>query len=879
MLRKLHTSLANIVLLIVFLLATGWSAQAAASIDLVASNATAPTTASAGDTITFNYTASNQGTTPAYFSAVAQVYLSPFPTINIQQPFPDYTLLDLDILYTLNPGESINRSRTVTLPQNVATGTYYIGVYVYTGEEEPDTSNNFSYQTIHITGTSCTDDSYESDNSSSDAKVLPFGQPQLRNHCNGTPDWVRFTAEAGKTYGISADDVGDSAWIGLTLFDSTGSTVLATSSAPSWEFLAARITWTAPASGDYIIKITPIHGLIRSGANTEYTLTLGDMRPDLIGVSGNYPLNGQPGSYIHITEGVKNLGFADAGPFDVGIYLSTDQTHSADDILMGTRRIESLATGATVYASYPDDSYNIPATLTPGTYYIIPVADHNNAVSEYATSNNAGLPITLNVGAWENCTPDSYEEDDAQAYANDITVGPDGQQHNFCEDWTDWVRFSALAGTNYVINTKGPTFGSDIELTLYGPDGVTKLVESGSFIRWEAPTTDTYYVKIFSRYYNGASSDYDVKVQLNQPELTVESYVLEPTINTGGLLETRDDVSNSGYADAGPFTVGVYMSTDPTVTRADTLLYQRMIDGLATSSGSNGSGYYNLPISKDLAPGTYYVATIVDTADQVAELREDNNQGTVHTIYVVQTTCALDTYEDDDTITQAKPIAAGEIQTRNNCDDGLDWIKFTVQPNTTYLMQTGTDFSSVNLGLYEADGKTLVQSEASYFYHKFSWRSTTGGDYLLKAGNGSYGSTSDYTLNVHVCDIDAYEQDDSITDATVLNEGELQAHNHCDDYRDWYRFDAVAGNEYKIEVTNVGENSNVNYRLYDTDGTTVLASSPFPAPKGNKPATITWTAPADGTYYLASDEYHDWGKNTEYTISLSASAPKRRGKK
>ena len=185
----------------------GWSADAVAEIDLVAENATAPASTTAGDTLSFTYSIGNVGSTLSQ-AAAAQVYLSPFPTIDITQPFPDYSPLDLDVVYGLDPGETLPRSRTVTLPNNVATGTYYIGAYVYTSEAESNTANNFSYQTIHITGTSCSDDGYESDNSAAAARSLLFGQPQAHNHCNGTPDWVRFSAVAGTTYGLSAGEVG-----------------------------------------------------------------------------------------------------------------------------------------------------------------------------------------------------------------------------------------------------------------------------------------------------------------------------------------------------------------------------------------------------------------------------------------------------------------------------------------------------------------------------------------------------------------------------------------------------------------------------------------------------------------------------------------------
>ena len=75
---------------------------------------------------------------------------------------------------------------------------------------------------------------------------------------------------------------------------------------------------------------------------------------------------------------------------------------------------------------------------------------------------------------------------------------------------------------------------------------------------------------------------------------------------------------------------------------------------------------------------------------------------------------------------------------------------------------------------------------------------------------------------------------------------------------------------------NIGDQSNVQFALLDTDGTKLLASRPWLAPKGNKPASIAWVAPADGTHYLTSGDFHNWGKQREYTMIMPVIAPKGR---
>src|SRR5439155_502190 len=94
---------------------------------------------------------------------------------------------------------------------------------------------------------------------------------------------------------------------------------------------------------------------------------------------------------------------------------------------------------------------------------------------------------------------------------------------------------------------------------------------------------------------------------------------------------TAIDINLGAIAALGS-TAGIYLSTDSTITRADTLLTTVTSPGLAAVGQS---GYYDLQnvqvtLPGNLAPGTYFIGGIADSANAVAESSEtDNTYNTV----------------------------------------------------------------------------------------------------------------------------------------------------------------------------------------------------------------------------------------------------------
>lgn len=110
--------------------------------------------------------------------------------------------------------------------------------------------------------------------------------------------------------------------------------------------------------------------------------------PDLVVTAATAaPLALAPGFNVSVTSTVKNQGGAAAGPFDVGIYLSTDAVLAAGDTLLATRRVTGgLAPGAVSSATTP---VTIPAGQLAGDYVLIVRADVALTDGEVAEADEA----------------------------------------------------------------------------------------------------------------------------------------------------------------------------------------------------------------------------------------------------------------------------------------------------------------------------------------------------------------------------------------------------------------------------------------------------------------------------------------------------------
>ena len=190
-------------------------------------------------------------------------------------------------------------------------------------------------------------------------------------------------------------------------FDSSSLTI------PPGQMRTASMSKFVPQSatpGSYSVNATAAKGLY-SGTGGAGATVSGVILPDLVIDSLSGPSTGQIGGMINVLATVRNQGLAAAGAFRLGFYYSTDSSITTSDLFGGLSCSFSsgLAAGA---SSTCGGSIGVPATLTPGAYYLGAIADDLGAVAELDEANNARSadtgPMNLqllypaNVGIYRN---------------------------------------------------------------------------------------------------------------------------------------------------------------------------------------------------------------------------------------------------------------------------------------------------------------------------------------------------------------------------------------------------------------------------------------------------------------------------------------------
>ena len=118
---------------------------------------------------------------------------------------------------------------------------------------------------------------------------------------------------------------------------------------------------------------------------------------------------------------------------------------------------------------------------------------------------------------------------------------------------------------------------------------------------------------------------------------------------------------------------------------------------------------------------------------------------------------------------------------------------------------------------------------------------------------------------------DTYEPDDSPSQAKPITvNGSAQTHNfYVAGDNDWVKFWVTNGRSYVIETFNLGGFCDTYLYLYGANGTTLMAYNDDNG--GGQASRISWTAHADGYYYIRVRHYSSsaYGLITNYDLKVN----------
>ena len=549
----------------------------------------------AGARFTLSVAVRNQGTDRSSFTTL-RYYRSTDSTITSSD-----TEVGTDSVFGLDASESGDESINLTAPDTP--GTYYYGACVDALADESNVANNCSSAVTVNVGPAPVPDLVVGTPTVSDSGPLAGARFSLsvavRNQGTGRSSFttLRYYRSTDSTITSSDTEVGTDSVFGLDASESGDES----------------INLTAPdTAGTYYYGacVDALAGESNTGNNCSaaVTVTVGPApMPDLV-VGTPSVSDGSPtaGARFTLSVAVRNQGTGRSSFTTLRYYRSTDSTITNSDTEVGADSVFGLDASES-----GDESINLTAPDTPGTYYygacVDAVADESN------TGNNCSAAVTVTVGPAP--MPDLVVETPA------VSDGSPAAGRRFTLSATvhnQGTGRSRLTTLRYYRSTDSTITSSDTE---EGTDLVSSLdpSESGDeSISLTAPDTPgTYYygacvdaVADESNTGNNCSAAVTVTVgPAPVPDLVLGTPTVSESSPTAGARFTLNvAVHNQGTGRSRLTTLRYYRSTDSTITSSDSEEGTDLVSSLDPSE----SGDESIRLTAPDTPGTYYYGACVD---------------------------------------------------------------------------------------------------------------------------------------------------------------------------------------------------------------------------------------------------------------------------
>jgi RHS repeat-associated protein len=352
-----------------------------------------------------------------------------------------------------------------------------------------------------------------------------------------------------------------------------------------------------------------------------------DLIPTAVSTTATSVLTG--GSFT-VSDTVQNQGTSPtSSSFAIRYYLSTDATITTADSSMGIRNVSSLAAGASSSADY---TITVGSGFAPGTYYLGVMVDPTGLQPETDENNNIMVALgTITITRDVDLVPTAVSTTATSVLTGGSFTVSDTVQNQGTTPTSSSFYIRYYLSTDATITTADSSVG----------------IRSVSYLAAGASSSADYTITVGSGF---APGTYYLGVMVDptglQPETDennntmvalgtitiVRDVDLVPTavsttatsVLAGGSFTVSDTVQNQGTSPtSSSFAIRYYLSTDATITTADSSMGVRTVSSLA--AGATSSANYAITVGSGFAPGTYYLGVMVDPTGLQPETNESNN--------------------------------------------------------------------------------------------------------------------------------------------------------------------------------------------------------------------------------------------------------------
>ncbi|GFO65282.1 S8 family serine peptidase [Geomonas paludis] len=303
---------------------------------------------------------------------------------------------------------------------------------------------------------------------------------------------------------------------------------------------------------------------------------------------------------------------------NVGLYLSSDATLSADDVRIDPEVETAVAAGTEkMYTNWSyfdiDKMAKIPASLPGGNYYLLGLVDPDKKVNETNENNNiaVGNKVVVNSDLTVSGATGAFT-DGKLSYS--VTVKSSA---NFATPTSTTALYlsSEPGARGYLIaSLTTPTPAAGTETLLSGTVPVPATVPPG-----------TYYVTAMADGTNTIEeSDESNNIRSGSMVTLANDLALTALSGStsGGTLTYSVTVRNAGPQQIAP-SIGLYFSE--TATASATAHLVNRIDSLPIAGNSEATLTGTLVVPATVPYGSFFLTALADPANAVAETDESNN--------------------------------------------------------------------------------------------------------------------------------------------------------------------------------------------------------------------------------------------------------------
>lgn len=477
---------------------------------------------------------------------------------NILSAFNSYVSFSLyqgnKKLYTIDASESNDGMYTWGVPNNLATADNYKILIEKTDGTAFAYSDTFRIEGIAV-------DSFENDNSYSEAVEITTNTIQGHSLSFYDEDWMKLAVDSGMIYSINSTG-SFSRYLRIYDTSSTEYTYTTYGSSPALAYQATK---------DDTIHIQ-IDGYGTSSSNTgSYTIGVTKYHPD---------------SIITITSPTSSSVFNAGSSYQISFNLVSalfSGSYLYIDLYDDTIKQYSIQSYSSITTDSKSFTWTLPSGLETGSKYRIKV--RNAADTKFQFSDYFSVSGTL---------PDAYEDDDDISTARPISDSIESHTLTYLDQ--DWFSLQGVKDSIYVFD-KTPS--SSVTIVHYGDSGTVQQFSTSSSKKvWLCNETETYHFKIYT---SSTSSSTNYTIGLSSYSTANELLpVTSPAVGDTLISGTSNNAISWSNGTTFSGSVQIFLFKDGAIYST--------IDASETNDG-----YYSWTIPSSTPAGDNYSIRIVST--------------------------------------------------------------------------------------------------------------------------------------------------------------------------------------------------------------------------------------------------------------------------